>query len=183
MSYASAAMTTIDQKQGECFVFTFKEGLLSSVAHDLRMKVQRWSIAWDPEARTIDARFDASSLVVDTVMRDGHPAPGVLDAKDRDKIAKTTKDDVLDAGHHPEIRFRAQVPAGATAVRGDLTLHGKTSPATVALRQEGTAWVAEATLHQPDWGVKPYSAMFGTLKVKADVKVRVSVPAELVGKV
>ena len=176
-------MITIDQSRGECFVFTYKEGLLSPVAHDLRLRAERWSLAWDPSAGSIDGRFDAASLVVDVVMREGQPAPGVLDAKDRAKIAKTIRDDVLASARYPEIRFRATLPAGpaagqsAGALAGELTMHGATRKLSVTLKQDGASWVAEARLHQPDWGVKPYSAMFGTLKVKPEVQVRVSVPS------
>jgi len=31
-------------------------------------------------------------------------------------------------------------------------------------------------LHQPDFGIRPYSAMLGTLRVDADVVVRVVIP-------
>jgi len=36
--------------------------------------------------------------------------------------------------------------------------------------------VAEVPIHQPDFGIKPYSAMLGALKVKPDLVVRCSVP-------
>lgn len=174
-------MATIDQSRGDCFVFTFKEGLLSPVAHDLRLKVGRWSMTWDPASRTVEARFDAASLVVDSVMRDGQPAPGVLDEKDKGKIAKNLRDDVLETGRYAEVKFRAKaIGAVPGAVQGELDLHGKVRPVTVQVRVDGAQWVAEATLHQPDWGVKPFSAMLGTLKVKPDVKVRVSVPTTVV---
>ena len=39
-------------------------------------------------------------------------------------------------------------------------------------------WVAELKLHQPDFGIKPYSAALGALKVKPDILVRVSVPRQ-----
>lgn len=168
---------TIDQSSAEAYVFTFKEGLLSPVAHDLRLLIGRWSMAWDAAAQTLDARFDAASLKVDVVMRDGQPAPGILDAKDRDKIAKNIRDEVLLSSRHPEIRFRAKgLTAASGAVAGELELNGRTRALTVHIKEDGASFVAEATLHQPDWGVKPYSAMLGTLKVKPDVKLRVVVP-------
>ena len=33
----------------------------------------------------------------------------------------------------------------------------------------------ELTLHQPDFGITPYRAMLGTLKIRADVQIRVTV--------
>ncbi|MCC6625368.1 MAG: YceI family protein [Deltaproteobacteria bacterium] len=177
--------TTIDQNQGECVVFTFKEGLLSPVAHDLRLKVERWTVMWDATTRALEGRFTAGSVVVDAVMRDGRPAPGVLDAKDKAKIEKNMREDVLATARHPEVRFRASVPAGAapSLVQGELELAGRTRPLSVQVRQDGASWVAEATIHQPDWGIKPYTAMLGTLKVKPDVRVRVTVGVDVMGQV
>jgi hypothetical protein len=37
--------------------------------------------------------------------------------------------------------------------------------------------VARVRLHQPDLGIKPYSAMLGTLKIQPGVAVEISVPA------
>jgi hypothetical protein len=37
--------------------------------------------------------------------------------------------------------------------------------------------VSEVRVHQPDFGIKPYSAALGALKVQADVTVKVSAPA------
>jgi polyisoprenoid-binding protein YceI len=59
---------------------------------------------------------------------------------------------------------------------GELTLHGKTRPLTVTTRAVDGRQVAELALHQPDYGIKPYSAMLGTLKIRPELKLRVSVP-------
>ena len=43
--------------------------------------------------------------------------------------------------------------------------------------------VTVVRLHQPDFGIKPYSALLGTLKIKPEVTVRCSVPrASLPGR-
>jgi len=173
--------TTIDQSRAEAYVFTFKEGLLSPMAHDLRVKVGRWSITWDAAERTIDARFESGTLVVDSVMREGQPAAGVLAERDRQKIAQTIKDDVLAATRHPEIRVRASaVGALPGRVTAELELNGRRRPVVIDVQKVGDTYVAEAVVHQPDWGVKPYSAMLGTLKIKPDVRVQVRVAAALV---
>jgi hypothetical protein len=61
-------------------------------------------------------------------------------------------------------------------ISGELTLHGNTRPITFVARREGTRMMAEVRLHQPEFGVKPYTALLGALKVKPDVIVRCSVP-------
>ena len=73
-------------------------------------------------------------------------------------------------------RGKAEPVGGSYRISGELTLHGKTRPLTVAGQARDGRQVFEVSLHQPDFGIKPYSAMLGTLKVKADVKVRIAVP-------
>lgn len=165
--------------QADTQVFTFKEGLLSSMAHDLRLKVTRWNLAWDADAKVLEATWDAGSLLVDCVMRDGREAAGVLGAKDLDKIAKSVRDDVLTVARHPQIKFRSTRVAAdgpdAWAVDGELELHGVKRAVSARAVRAGDRWVAEVALHQPDFGIKPYSAMLGALKIKPAVRVRVSV--------
>jgi hypothetical protein len=166
-------MTTHDAKDARCRVFTFKEGLLSAVAHDLEIEVQRFSVTID--GAQVRASFDASSLRVLHAVHDGVPRPGALSDRDRTKIEQTIRDEVLGARRHPEVRFEAE--ARGDALAGTLTLLGRARPLRVPLRTEGNKRIAEATLHQPDWGIAPYSAMLGTLKIKPDVRVRVELPA------
>jgi hypothetical protein len=165
-------MTTHDAKDARCRIFTFKEGLLSAVAHDLEIDVQRFSVTVDGER--VRATFDPSSLRVLHAMHDGVPRPGALSERERAKIEQTIRDEVLSVRRHPEVRFEAE--ARGAVLDGTLTLFGRSRPLRVPFRVEGTARVAEASLHQPDWGIAPYSAMLGTLKIKPDVRVRIELP-------
>jgi polyisoprenoid-binding protein YceI len=168
-----------DQNSAECLVFTYKEGLLSAVAHDLQIRVGRFDVDVDDAARSVKARFDARSLEVVTAMKDGAPNPDALGDGDKRKIEQNIADDVLAVGKHPEIRFTSTsvTPEGdGFRVEGDLALHGRTRPLTLHARPDGDRLAAEVSLHQPDFGIKPYTAMLGTLKVKADVTVRCAVP-------
>ena len=55
---------------------------------------------------------------------------------------------------------------------GELTLGDRTRPLSVAVAvaDDGTV-SASATVKQSDWGMKPYSALFGTLKVLDEVEI------------
>ena len=68
-------MPTYDSSNASCVVFTFKEGLLSPVAHDLRISVTRFSVLLDGARSTVTATFDTGSLLVDTAMKDGGEQP------------------------------------------------------------------------------------------------------------
>jgi polyisoprenoid-binding protein YceI len=170
-----------DAATAECLVLTYKEGLLSAVAHDLEIRVSRFDLDVDPETLAVQARFDATSLQVVGAVHDGAVNPGTLGESDRQKIQRSIEADVLHSAEHPAILFASTsvTPEGdGYRITGTLTLHGRSHPLTVTARPRGDRLVAEARLHQPDFGIKPYSAMLGTLKVKPDVTVRCAVPRE-----
>lgn len=172
-------MARFDQDSAQCLVFTYKEGLLSSVAHDLKIRVSRFTIEVDDESHEVTATFDAGSLKVVCAMKDGRENPRALRDKDRRDIEANIQKDVLHGGRHPEIVFRStstEKRGDGWTIAGELTLHGKSRPLRTTASTEGEDLVAEVTLHQPDFGIKPYRAALGTLKVQADVRVRVSVP-------
>jgi polyisoprenoid-binding protein YceI len=66
-------------------------------------------------------------------------------------------------------------------VKGRLEIKGKTRELSFVVRPIGPDWVCEVKLHQPDFGIKPFSAMLGAMKIKPDVDVRLSVPKSRVG--
>ncbi|MFI5398063.1 MAG: YceI family protein [Candidatus Binatia bacterium] len=174
-------MRHFDASSAECFVFTSKEGLLATVAHDLKIRVTKFHIDIDEDRHAIQARFDAASLRTVCATRDGVDAPGTLSASDKREIDQNISRDVLDAGAYPEITFTSssvQQNGGRYLVKGALALHGRKRQVTVHVSKARTWFVGEARIHQPDFGIRPYSALLGTLKVKADVTVRISVPAD-----
>jgi polyisoprenoid-binding protein YceI len=171
-------MPHFDANNAECFVFTFKEGLLSPIAHDLRLRVSRFSIDVDDANRTVLATFDANSLGVDVAMKDGAENPTALSPADKDKIAGQIRDEVLHTSRHPEITFRSHIVEpradGGYRVQGELSLHGVTRAITADTRVVSGRQQLELGLHQPDFGIAPFRAMLGTLKIRADVIVRIS---------
>ncbi len=164
-----------------CHVFTEKEGLLSKVAHDLRIRVDSFEVSIEGEGdeRAVHATFDPRSLVVETALASGRDNPGALSASDFRKIEDTIRKEVLHTRKHPKIEFRStrvEDDGDDLRVTGELTLHGRTRELRLRVRDAGEAWETEATLHQPDFGIAPYKAMLGTLKIKPDVRVKLRVP-------
>lgn len=174
-------MPRIDPASAECLVFTYREGLLSAIGHDLMLRVTRSEITVTPGTRAIEARFDAASLRVVAGSRGGALHDGALGEDDRKKIERAIRDDVLHASRYPSILFRSTEVLRDGAgyhVTGDLTLHGVTRTLTLRSRLEGGRQTTELKLHQPDYRIEPYQAFLGGLRVKADVTVRIRI-AEL----
>jgi polyisoprenoid-binding protein YceI len=164
-----------------CHVLTFRDGLLARFGHDLELAVTRFDFRVNETARTVDASFDAASLRVVGALRDGAELAGALSDSDRRTIEDDVRRVVLEVGKYPEIRFRstrAVDVADGFDVTGRLALHGVEREVTIPLRRAGERYEADVTIHHPDFGIAPYSAMLGALRVKPDVIVRLSVPAE-----
>jgi polyisoprenoid-binding protein YceI len=174
-------MARFDAYNSECLLFSFKDGLLARLAHDLKLQVERFSIEVDDATHQIKATFDPSSIQVVCAQVDGRDDPSTLSKGDKKKIYDNVTKDVLRVRKHPEIRFESTNVVGrgeGFAVEGTLHLHGKSRNMQASVRAEGDRWVSEVRVHQPDFGIKPYTAALGALKVKPDVVVRVSVPRQ-----
>ncbi len=157
---------------GELRVYTFREGALSAVGHDLALRATRWRVELRPEARAVTATVEAASLEVLCARRDGADDHGALSASDRAKIAATARDEVLRVGRCPEVTFEGRWEGDdPRTVQGSLTLRGVTRPLTVRVRREGARVVIDATLTPTTWGIAPYRAMLGALRVRDDVRV------------
>jgi polyisoprenoid-binding protein YceI len=168
-------MPSYDAENAECYVFTFKEGLLSAVAHDLRLELTRFRIEVDVANASVIGTFDTTSLRVDTPMKDGAENPTALSPADKAKIEAQIRDDVLHSAQHPQATFRSHSLAlrddGGYDVSGDFTLHGVTRRLQARTLLVASRQQLELGLHQPDFGITPYRAMLGTLKIQSDVKV------------
>jgi hypothetical protein len=169
-------MPSYNTTNAECLIFTYKDGLLSAIAHDLKIQVTQFQVEVKDDLQ-IEAKFFASSLRVINAMQSGAENPSALSASDKGKIQQTIIDDVLHSNRHTEITFSStsvKAAGDGYQVEGKLTLHGQSKSISFTTKKEGSKQVAEVKLHQPDFGMKPYSAMLGTLKIKPDVLVRIS---------
>jgi polyisoprenoid-binding protein YceI len=176
-------MIRLGPPAAQCHVLTYCDGLLASFGHDLELAVTRFDVRVDPDARRADASFDAASLRVQRAFKQGVEHRGLSDA-DRRTIEDNARRDVLDVKRYPEVRFRTTRVTdveGGWDVAGKLMLHGKERDVPVQLRRDGDRWVASVPLRQTDFGITPYSAFFGGLKVKPDLVVRLSLPADAAG--
>ena len=169
----------LDASCAQCLIFTEKEGLLSSVAHDLKIEVGDFEISWDAE--TITARFSPRSLRVVNAMKGKRENPEALGDSDKAKIEKHIIDDVLQAKKHRKIEFRSSEVAEegkGFRIAGEFTLHGVTRPIKLKLSRRGARWSTQVSIDQRDYDIKPFSAMLGTLKVKPKLRVTLSLAAD-----
>ena len=153
-------------------VHTRRGGAAAKAGHDLELHVTAWEATVeageDPEATSIELTADATSLRV----QKGTGGMQALGDDDKDNIHQTIDDEVL---KRQDIVFRStrvESTAGGLSVEGDLTLAGTTQPIAfdLAVGDDGTL-SATAVVTQTRWGMKPYSALWGALKVLDEVEV------------
>lgn len=153
---------------------TGRTGAAAKAGHDLVIEVTDWKatleIGADHAQTSLALDADGASLRV----REGRGGMQALDENDKASIRQTIDDEVLKG---ESIQFRsteAAADADGTriSVRGELTLVGSSHDIAFDLLVGGDGAVsARATLRQSDWGIKPYSTLFGALKVADEVEI------------
>ena len=175
-------MQRFDQSAAVCQIFTFKEGMLSSLAHDLRINVTSFFIDFEGTDHFISARFDTRSLRVDCAMVNGREMPDVLNLRDKDDINSNIIRKVLQVEIYSEILLiSSSVKKQETdyLVAGQLFVHGQRREISFGARKDNKSrLVVDISLHLPDFGITPFSALFGTIRIKPDVLVHIEIPAE-----
>ena len=166
-------------QNGKLIVKTGREGVGGKMGHDLVIEVGSWSatatVGEDPSATSLTASAEVSSMNV--VSGAGGAKP--LSEGDKADIKKTIVDKILG---NTKIDFTSTSVSGGDSnvtVQGDLTIAGKTAPAQFQLQDLGGGKVkATGQVTQSTFGVKPFKAFMGALKVKdtVDIEIEATVP-------
>jgi len=158
-------------------VRTFKAdgNLLSRLAHDLELGLDDFELVY-AEGR-VTFSFAPSSLVVMGPVIDGVLVAEGLSNRHKAEIRTNIRDKVLLTAHHPEGRFEGNYVEDDTGVRveGNLTLLAETRPVVFELAQASGAFRGVVELVPSRWGIQPFTAMFGALRLKDRVEVVVTV--------
>jgi polyisoprenoid-binding protein YceI len=155
-------------------VRTKRSGAAAKAGHDLVIHVTSWEatlvVGEDSESTSVELSADAASLRV-------HKGTGGMQAlgdDDKGNIQQTIDDEVLKRQNIAFRSTRVQSAADGSriGVEGDLTLVGTTRPIAFDLDiGDDGALGATAVVTQTRWGIKPYSGLFGALKVVDEVEV------------
>ncbi len=154
------------------------------VGHDLTIVATRWRATVIVNAQTlarskVTATVDAASLEVSK----GEGGLTPLTDGQKVEIADNIRASVLRSGRHPRISFTSAAVAGdgrRGTVSGDLTIVGRTCPCVLAVTvarssAAGVRVTARTTITQTDFGIKPFSTLLGTLRVRDVVELTVKV--------
>ena len=162
---------TFGPENGALAVRTTRTGAAAKAGHDLLIDVTAWQATLEVgEQISLVLDADATSLRV----REGTGGIQALGDDDKADIEQTIDDEVL---KQQRIEFRStavQSEDGRLSVQGDLTLVGETRPIAFELAVGADGRLAgSAVVEQTKWGISPYSALFGALKVADAVEVAI----------
>jgi Fe-Mn family superoxide dismutase len=169
-----AGRHTLGPANGTLSVRTGRTGKAAVAGHDLLLHVTDWEATVEAGEEAADTTIvleaDGASLRV----QEGTGGMQPLGEDDKANIHQTLDDEIL---KREKIRFRSvsvDVPGDGSRlrVRGELTLNGATAPVSFVLNAAPDGGLsATAVVRQSEWGMTPYSALFGALRVADDVEV------------
>ncbi len=172
-----AGTYSLNGNSGKMSVYTYKEGLLSKLAHDLQIDVKNFKVNLNvPEAGltsgSLEVELQADSVKVDCAMKEGEPQPDTLKEKDIADIEKDMAKKVLHPDKYPTVNFCSKEIKEKEAgyhVNGELSLHGVTKTIDFDIDTNGDNLKGRFSILQKDYGIKPFKAMLGTLRIKNEI--------------
>jgi polyisoprenoid-binding protein YceI len=162
---------------GTLSVRTRKGGAASKAGHNLLIEVTDWNATVQVGADGEPSELELSAHPRSLKVREGSGGMTSLGEDDKAGIGQTIDEEVL-KGNAIEFHSTAvgrDAASGLVKVQGELELAGRSRPIAFELNAGSDGELSgTATVKQSDWGIKPYSALFGTLKVLDEVTVEIS---------
>jgi polyisoprenoid-binding protein YceI len=146
------------------------------MGHRLVLLVTEWSAQVD----VVDGQPTSVTFVADLdsmQVESGSGGVTPLTVVDKQVIHRNANK-VLNVGKHPNVEFSSDeivVTEGTVDIAGELTIHGVTERLDTTLTIDNGRATASIVVTQTDFGIKPYSAMLGQLKVSDDVTVELDI--------
>ena len=153
---------------GTLHVLTFKDGLLSKIAHDLQLSLTRFEVTEADGA--ITGHFWPESFQVDGSVKNGQVDPHGLSGKDQRDILKAIQQKILHTKRHPTVDFEGTLEGDQLS--GNLTLQGQSQPISCTIDVTDGHIRGEVTIQPTRWGISPYKALMGAIKLKDRLVIR-----------
>lgn len=172
---------SLGPQAGKITLNVYRDGVAAKMGHNLVLAATKWSgkaevVAGDPAASSVELTIDSRSLEI--IGAQGGIKP--LSDKDRADIKRNINDKILITSRNPEITFQSTEVTGNAPnfkVKGNLTLAGKSQPVILDVRVDERSGRASGntTIRQSSYGIKPFSALMGALKIKDSVDIQFDV--------
>jgi len=154
--------------------------MAAQAGHDLAIEATRWSgqltVGDDLAPAGLEVRVDTGALAV----REGTGGIKPLTDRDRRDIGGNARK-LLRTDRFPEAVFTADgfkpdAGMGGGVITGSLSLAGVSKPLTLTVSSTGPdTYRAVGTVVQSQFGIKPYTAFLGALKVRDAVRIEADI--------
>jgi polyisoprenoid-binding protein YceI len=153
--------------------------LAAQAGHDLTIEVTRWSgeltVGDDHSPAALEVRVDMGALLV----REGTGGIKPLTDRDRREIGVTARK-LLASDRNPEALFTATKfepdADGGSVITGTFALRGAERPLRLTVSPAGQdRYRVVGSVLQSAYGIKPYSAFLGALKVRDQVDIEADI--------
>ena len=153
-------------------VDTKREGAAAKAGHDLGIELGDWNARLEVGEDGVPASLTISADTGSLHVVEGTGGLMALSEDDKVEIKKSLEEEVLEAQTVEFASTEVMAADGGFAISGDLQMNGATHPLSIELTPgDGGSLSGRATLKQTDWGIKPYSGLFGTLKVADAIEI------------
>lgn len=167
--------------QPQLHIFTYKDGLLARIAHDLRLSLQ--GLTLEQEGAQLKLSVPLKTLQVDGVMRQGTLRPDELNDTQREQILHNAHEEILMSAQHDTVTLEGtlkRVDARTATLIGELTLKGQAQPvqaqATLYETHATPHWRGQLEVQPSQWGISPFKAMGGAIKLKDRWTITLTLP-------
>lgn len=161
---------------GRLLVRTGRAGVAAKVGHDLTITFEQWSgrLVLDGdslESASVEATVEMESIRI----LEGSGGALPLTDRDRGEIRKTALR-LLETRRHPTATYASsgiERRGDSASIAGTLTVLGRSTPVRIGIAPNGTGWRGTATVRQSSFGILPYRAFLGALRLADEVRIEV----------
>lgn len=168
----------------ELLIFVYKAGVFTAFGHDLCLVAERAELSVTADSIdvgtpvTIALSANTGFIRVRSAMKSGIADTSALTRKDYRDIEDIIATKVLRSNRFPSITYTGAGKIGTAQTLycdGMLSMCETSRPTQVACtfeqRQDGVAVEGRAGIAQSAFGIKPYQAMLGALKIKDEIEI------------
>lgn len=169
-------------ENGALHLMTGVTGSAARMGHALTIAIEDWTLVVDVDGDDVRAITASAGLTSFHVLSGKGGVKPITDS-DRAKIRGNALG-TLHADKHPTATFASSQSTRSGSqltIVGELTIAGTARRVSLAVQlaeqADGVRATCAFTVKQTDFGIKPYSAMMGQLKVADEVQVELAVTA------
>lgn len=166
---------TLGADRGRLWIRTRKYGAAAAAGHDLLIEVTRWEAMLEVGVQRAVTRIRLTADPRSLKVLEGTGGMTRLSDDDKASIRETIDKEVLEGRSIEFVSTAVRPEEDRLRIEGQLELAGRVHPIDFELiLGEHGRLTGAAIVKQTNWGIKPYSGLFGTLKVVDEVTVEIA---------